>query len=580
MSPCPERASRSARPVPPGLRPGIFCSLCCLLLVLLTFPCLAQDDAETLLKANFIDRVDINVVNVDVFVTDKQGQRVEGLTKDDFELLVDKRPVAISNFYAVDPATRVAREQVDLLAARAEPSLTLETLDQSSLPEEQQLHMVLYIDNFNIHPRNRNRLMRYVRHMISERLAPDDRTMVVTYDRGLQVQQEFTTDAKRVLETLRDVEEMIGHADDGADARRNLLNDIYDGKKRWEVNGWVNQYVETAYREVQDGTRALKSFVESLAGLPGRKAILYVSDGIAMRAGEDIFYAMEETYGDINISSSIARYDLSRDFAEITRQANAHRITFYTIEAAGLRAYTFNDVENATSRGGAQIDQIYFSSLKDPLYMLAGETGGQAIIGTNNFQPMLDRLADDFSTYYSLGFQLGGVFGRYHNIEVRVKDRKGLNIRHREGFRDKAPSRQVGDATLAALYYGYQRNDLGLEIDVGAGERQSVSGLYEVPVVVRIPMGKLAFLPQEEHHSARLRLYLAVKDEDGSMSPIQEISVPIDISKANFALAQEHFYQFQHRLLTRDGRLLLAIGMRDEIGAATSVVSRGFSVGG
>lgn len=593
MSSCLRYPLTLRRPVPSRLllatsRSRLAFSLLALSLSwsLLALPLQAQNEAEDLLAANFIERVEVNLVNVDVYITDKKGNRIEGLTQDDFELLVDKRPVAISNFYANELGTKTPREQVELLDAKPEPTLTLDTIDtnrrvqEQALPEEQQLHTVIYVDNFNIRPRNRNRLMRYVRRMIGERFESQDRMMVVTYNRGLKVEQDFTSDKRLIFDTLRDVEEMMGHADDGADERRFLLNGIYDNKERWEVSGTVNQYVETTYREVQDSIRALKSFVESMAGLPGRKAILYVSDGIAMRAGEDIFYAMEEVYEDVNVASSIARYDATRLFQDITNQANAYRITFYTIEAAGLRAYTFNDVENATTRGGAQIDQIYFSSLKDPLYFMATATGGQAIVGTNNFEPMLNRLADDFRSYYSLGFQLGGVYGRYHDIEVKVKNRKGLIIRHREGFRDKAPTRKVGDATLAALFYGYQRNDMGLEIEFGKTTKQATSGLYEVPLTVRIPMGRLAFLPQADHHSARLRLYLAVKGEDGGMTPVQEIQVPIDISKANFELAQEHSYQFQHRLLAKDGRLVLAIGVRDEIGQGTAVVSQGFLVGG
>ena len=61
----------------------------------------------------FIDSVDVNVVNVDVYVTDKKGTRITGLTKDDFEIFEDKRPVAITNFYAVEagkPTTPLEEE--------------------------------------------------------------------------------------------------------------------------------------------------------------------------------------------------------------------------------------------------------------------------------------------------------------------------------------------------------------------------------------------------------------------------------------------------------------------------------------
>ena len=129
MSPClntsPPPALRALRGLGGGL---LCCSMSFVLWLALPLPTSAQDDtaqgaatqddAASLLSTNFIDTVDVNVINVDVFVTDKDGHRVTGLTQDDFELLVDKRPVAISNFYAVDEATK-ANERVELLEQRA-----------------------------------------------------------------------------------------------------------------------------------------------------------------------------------------------------------------------------------------------------------------------------------------------------------------------------------------------------------------------------------------------------------------------------------------------------------------------------
>ena len=136
----------------------------------------------------------------------------------------------------------------------------------------------------------------------------------------------------------------------------------------------------------------------------------------------------------------------------------------------------------------------------------------------------------------------------------------------------------MGDATLAAAYYGYQSNELGVSLDIGTSLRRE-KDIYEVPIVVRIPMGRLGFLPTDGKHSARVRLYLLVKDEDGTMSELQEVPVPIEISEANFELAQNHDYQFQHSLLMRRGHQMLAIGVHDEIAATRSIVTRGLRVG-
>ena len=46
----------------------------------------------------FIDVVNVDIVNVDVYVTDRAGKAITGLTQDDFQILEDGRPVTITNF--------------------------------------------------------------------------------------------------------------------------------------------------------------------------------------------------------------------------------------------------------------------------------------------------------------------------------------------------------------------------------------------------------------------------------------------------------------------------------------------------
>ena len=58
----------------------------------------------------FVESVHVNVVNVDVRVTDKKGNPVEGLTIDDFEIFEEGRPVQISNFYVIENGRRLDPE--------------------------------------------------------------------------------------------------------------------------------------------------------------------------------------------------------------------------------------------------------------------------------------------------------------------------------------------------------------------------------------------------------------------------------------------------------------------------------------
>ncbi len=68
----------------------------CLLLLLLVPRLLAQDATGESPERPFIDTLDVNVVNIEVFVTDKQGNPVTGLTRGDFKVYEDGRPIEIT----------------------------------------------------------------------------------------------------------------------------------------------------------------------------------------------------------------------------------------------------------------------------------------------------------------------------------------------------------------------------------------------------------------------------------------------------------------------------------------------------
>src|SRR6185436_4073584 len=123
--------------------------------------------------------------------------------------------------------------------------------------------------------------------------------------------------------------------------RREALRGIDDSQSVNEATMYARSYSQSTFNDLSFSIDALKDIVDSLAGLPGRKAVLYVSDGLQLIAGQDMWYAVQAKYGEK--SSGLTeqfQYDASRRFDELTAQANANRVTFYTIDAAGLRSYS------------------------------------------------------------------------------------------------------------------------------------------------------------------------------------------------------------------------------------------------
>lgn len=591
----PKASAPGTSPVGPVLfLPLVLACLLALLPALLLVgsrPALAQDDpaadsaeAEATGEEGlpFGEVVDVNLVNVEVYVTDKDGNRITGLTQDDFILEVDKNPVAITNFYAVENGRPVGEgdEAVEPLDRPRLPTPAERLQAEEERPEDQQLHLVVYIDNFNLKPFSRNRVLRNTRVWLRQNVQPGDKVMLVTYERSLHVRHPFTRDPELIANALYELEDISAHRIHYESERREIMDQIYnDSENIQSVYGRVRQYAESINNDMAFTLDALRDQVDSLAGLPGRKAILYVSEGLPWSPAEDAFHALYDKFNETSVLMDTHRFDLNRKYQSMIATANANRVTFYTIDAAGLRTFTYMDASNQTAGGGANIDQIHFSNMQNTLRFLAEETGGIAMLNTNNFLPMMERMAEDFRSYYSLGFPAVGRAGRYHNIRVRLKDDpKGVKLRYREGFRDKPVNARMTEATLAALDYGYQKNDLGVELQAARGERQE-DGQYLVPLVVKIPIAELAFLPQEDMHRGRVKLYVAAKDRDGGVAPVQEIQVPIDIPTADMERAREQYYQYTLTLLMREGRQLVSVTARDEIGATVGVVSTSVGVG-
>ena len=149
----------------------------CLLVgsLLFTPVLLAQEEQEAESQDIYFESVDVNLVNVDVYVTDDKGNRVTDLQPEDFELFEDKRPVEVTNFYVVEdrryrrgmpaaiPVT--ALDDVEPITQPTEPP-ALEEIDV--VPDSQRLSLIIFIDNLNIRPFDRNKVMREINRFLHD----------------------------------------------------------------------------------------------------------------------------------------------------------------------------------------------------------------------------------------------------------------------------------------------------------------------------------------------------------------------------------------------------------------------------
>ncbi|HEX2163366.1 MAG TPA: VWA domain-containing protein, partial [Thermoanaerobaculia bacterium] len=432
------------------------------------------------------------------------------------------------------------------------------------MPPEQRLHLIVYVDNLFLKPFSRNTVNREVSRFLQLNTRPGDQVMVVSFNRSFKIDQPFTSDMRLAERALEGMQKSNAFGQQQLSERRAVIERIENARSLGEAQSHADFFAKSLHNDAENSIRALKELVGSLGGLPGRKALLYVSEGLPMAAGEELFALVDLRHGKTASSQLMSnRYQLRREFRELVAKANANRVTFYALDAAGSGSHASLSAEYGRSEGSyVEIAFLEDANRQEPLMALAEGTGGRAILNTNNFGGGLDDVASDLDTYYSLGYAPATAGdGRYHTIEVRVK-RRGLTVRHRSGYRAKTAETRMDDGTLAALLYGASINPLGVEVRLGrptAAER----GNFTVPVEVRIPLGSLALVPQGDQYHGRLRVSVAVMDDEGETSPPAQQPFPIAVPSAEIERARDGFYTYEASLLMRPGSHYLAVGVSD-----------------
>lgn len=550
---------------------------------LLASPAFGQETDPT-----FFESIDVNVVNVEVYVTDKDGKRVHGLTKEDFQVLEDGKPVEISNFYAVSEG-KVSEAQAAPEEAAPEPAAAPEP------DRNQRLYLAIFLDNRSLLPGSRKRILESVRDFAA-RLRPEDRVLIAAYDGSLTVRQGLTGDPATLAAALDEMAKIAPGGSSSLAERRRLLAEIdaayplTQGENQRslaavELAEQLYYSIKSYGNQVNAENRAaighLKDFVDSLAGLPGRKALLFVSGGFVLRPIETFLRAWESKFSPIARQVGYSPFDASRDdstplIQELIEHANSNRVTFYSLGATPELAGVSAEV-GASDTYDVNMEAMDRTSLQSSLIMIAGGTGGLSSVDTAT-GPMLDRMRQDFDTYYSLGYvPAQGRDGRRRRVEVKTRD-GSLRVRHREAHRERTMPERMESRAMSALLLGEEDNPLEVAIDFGK-EKKNDKGLYEVEVLVKFPLANLVLVPQDQFHEGRLWVFVGARDKKGRSSPITQVAVPIRVPNDQLLTALGQVGAYRMTLLLRPEPHTVAVAVRDDLGNADSTAKAEYTPG-
>jgi len=542
--------------------------------------CLLNAQESSLRPGAFYDIVRVEIVNVDVFVSDKQGKPVTGLKREDFQLYIDDQPTPIKNFSTSSFDERESSSEEEFGASAGEMA--------SGSSAQERLNLVVFVDTANMLARNREPAIDSLRELIDTALSPADAVAVLSLDQSLHMHCDLGSDRQALAAALDELDEPVAKETFRRIEWQRLFADVMrpvncqGGRQqtclamqrstKTQLLAEIRAYSRTAYNLNVARIDILRMLVKSLAGLSGRKALIYVSDGIASKPGEMLYGIWNERFGTIDgdfgntYEYLIGELEIVPRLEEVAHEANSSGVTFYAIDAESDHnrgAFSAALVAGVppVAQGALMIREM---NIRQPLERTANLTGGLRVGA-----PLGERLqgiAGDLRASYSLGFSWDSEASPgSHKIKVKM-ERTGLKARHRKSFEAQTADQRVTNAVVAAVLYNVVDNRLDVMLESGAREPLG-DGRVRLPVTIELPVRNLVFLPKEKGHEALLTIFVSIKDGTGNPRPANMIDARVAIPSDKIEGAQADTAEYQLSVLVEPDDQLLIVGVRDEVSA-------------
>jgi VWFA-related protein len=424
----------------------------------------------------------VELVRVDVVVTDKSGNPVTGLGQDEFTLLDEGQPQAIETFDAVNFPLPSATGK-----PAPRPRVTSNVAPPGEAPERAGRTFVVVFDNMHLSPLNAQRAKAAVAAFFEKGGREGDRVTLIATGGGAWWSTRLDAgradllailkglEGRRVPESAKDrmtdyeamrvfeyQDAQVGRRVQrrfetyGTTSRQEsaLARDRREGFQPGVIDPYVERKASETYMQVKNRGRitlgALERALKPLEATRDRKTVVLVSEGFIYDTAQEGF----------------------KRVTEAARRANA---AVYFVDTRGLVMPSIYSAEFGAPIDEREVGAVLADASQDAegAEFLSIETGGFAVRNSNDLVAGMDRIAREARSYYVLGFNPAGIprDGRFRKIVVRVS-RKGLSVRARKGY--YAP----GESTAASV--APKREDKG---DPAMQEALDSSGfLNAIPV--------------------------------------------------------------------------------------------------
>ncbi len=533
-------------------------------------------------------RVTVNLVQVDATVTDVHGKPVPGLEASDFRVLLDGQPQEVKYCTYVRLAEPTAPAPAPALATpptAAHPAMPAEAVKR----EDVRRTIVLFVGDFLTSSESIPAIRSGLTKFVEQQMHSGDLVAIVRASAGLGALQDFTPDRNALLAAIDQVR-WSSHAlgTGGASAYEQIGQPALGGVAA--LNLAQDEKIDSVERATLATTASLLKVVRGMAGLPGRKSLIFLSDGLRLSSPDE----MDPTGAPATGSGAF----LSPIYASMRRVVDESvraGVVLYAVDTRGqssLLATAADRLKPAGADGGgrgsapvppAQGDWVHSAlgerreAYRDNQWgslFLSAQTGGFMVTEANRIDAALDRIMADQRGYYLLAFQpqsdamhpdFTGT-PEYHALKIEVA-RRGLTVRSHAGFfgiSDDVVNRSAGpELQLAPV-----ESAIHLSVDAGYLGEKNDSFLR---TAVFLNAGDISFTGPANHRTAVLHLVVRAFDAKGIALPggIDQIR-RVDLNDDGYQRAMRWGLVYTTRLpAPKPGPYQVRVACRDEASGKT-----------
>ncbi|MDT5293430.1 MAG: hypothetical protein QOJ76_310, partial [Acidobacteriota bacterium] len=448
-------------------------------------------------------RISTQLVQTDVMVFDGSGKFVDGLKPEQFELRVDGKPQQVVFFDRVKAGT--VNEDAQIAAARGVGGGNGTAGGGGGVvPLDRGRTVVFFVDDLHLSATSVVNIRKTLLRFVDEEIGQNDEAAIISASGQVGFLQQLT-DNKSVLRaatarlntrpySTRDGQSPVMSEVHAAAVERNdpsVVDYFVDYMLRdnpFMKRENAEMMVQTRARSILQQSNAvarntlytLESVVRGFTPLQGRKVLFFISDGFLVDDGDTLLR------------------DRMRLIADAASRAG---VVIYSLDAQGLRT----GQPDAASEGGfdptgrlSQSNMSEVSMMQSPLFTLAAETGGRALVNTNALGRVVSGALKETALYYLLAWKpdaraAGSGTPKYQRIEVGVRGRPDLRVIVRRGFYNTPPpDAPPMRAAAGKKKKADKKSDAAQKPDVEPQAQQIPAAERELLAALRAPLPRAA----------------------------------------------------------------------------------------